>query len=226
MKTILLIDDNLEIRENTSEILELAGYNVLTAESGTVGIDIAKSENPDLILCDIMMPVMDGFEVFLAVNKNLQSAGTPFIFLTAKTEVADKNYGINLGADDYITKPYDDEVLLSVIKNRIEKHTKAKEELGVELLKYLNELEDMLHLTNHKVRAPLATCLGLIQLLDKKADNNLDDEELMEILMHIKNSILTLDDFTRELTNFLEDSKQRKKSKLNIVAEKRKKADE
>lgn len=217
MKTILLIDDNLEIRENTTEILELAGYKVLAAENGKIGVNLANSETPDLILCDIMMPVMDGFEVFLAISKNLRTAGTPFIFLTAKAEVADKKYGFNFGIDDYITKPYDDDLLLSVIENRIHKHEKAKEELGLELFKYLNELEDMLHLTNHKVRAPLTTCLGLIQLLDKKSGNSQKDEELMEILIHIKNSILTLDDFTRELTHFLEVAKQKKKNKLGIT---------
>ena len=89
MKTILLIEDNLDIRENTNEILALADYQVLTAENGKVGVQLALSEKPDLIICDIMMPELDGYGVLHILSKNPETARIPFIFLTAKTEKAD-----------------------------------------------------------------------------------------------------------------------------------------
>lgn len=119
MKTILLIEDNDFIRENTAEILEMTGYDVLTAENGKVGVEKALATKPDLVVCDIMMPVLDGYGVLHIFNQNPQLAGVPFIFLTAKTERADLRRGMELGADDYLTKPFDDSELLSAIASRL-----------------------------------------------------------------------------------------------------------
>lgn len=121
MKKILLIEDNQEVRENTCEILELAGYNVVTAPNGKVGVELAQKENPDLIICDIMMPELDGYGVLHILNKKTETAGIPFIFLTAKTEKTDIRKGMNLGADDYLTKPFDDTDLLNAIEARLRK---------------------------------------------------------------------------------------------------------
>jgi DNA-binding response OmpR family regulator len=121
MKKILLIEDNPEVRENTQEILELAGYNVVTAPNGKIGVDLAQKENPDLIICDIMMPELDGYGVLHILNKKSETAGIPFIFLTAKTEKTDIRKGMNLGADDYLTKPFDDTDLLNAIEARLRK---------------------------------------------------------------------------------------------------------
>lgn len=121
MKKILVIEDNAEVRENLEEILELSGYEVLTAEDGTVGVDIAVSEQPDLILCDVMMPKLDGFGVLNILSKKTNTADIPFIFLTAKAEKADFRRGMNLGADDYITKPFYKDELLDVIETRLRK---------------------------------------------------------------------------------------------------------
>src|SRR6188474_2924588 len=101
---ILLIEDNPDIRENTAEILEMSNYLVDTAENGKLGIEKALAQKPDLIICDIMMPVLDGYGVLHLVNKNQQLAGIPFIFLTAKSERTDFRKGMEMGADDYITK--------------------------------------------------------------------------------------------------------------------------
>jgi CRP-like cAMP-binding protein/CheY-like chemotaxis protein len=120
-KKILLIEDNLEVRENTSEILDLAGYNVVVAPNGKVGVELAQKENPDLIICDIMMPELDGYGVLHILNKKSETAGIPFIFLTAKTEKTDIRKGMNLGADDYLTKPFDDTDLLNAIEARLRK---------------------------------------------------------------------------------------------------------
>ncbi len=121
MKKILLIEDNADVRENTSEILSLANYNVITAENGKIGIELAKKENPDLIICDIMMPELDGYGVLHILGKNSETATIPFIFLTAKTERVDLRKGMNLGADDYLTKPFDDTELLNAIETRLRK---------------------------------------------------------------------------------------------------------
>jgi DNA-binding response OmpR family regulator len=122
MKKILLIEDNKEVRENTSEILTLANYEVAVAENGKVGVDLAQRQKPDLIICDIMMPELDGYGVLHILSKNEDTAGIPFIFLTAKTEKADIRKGMNLGADDYLTKPFDDTDLLNAIEARLRKN--------------------------------------------------------------------------------------------------------
>lgn len=122
MKKILLIEDNQEVRENTSEILSLANYEVLVAENGKIGVELAQRQKPDLIICDIMMPELDGYGVLHILSKNDQTAGIPFIFLTAKTEKTDIRKGMNLGADDYLTKPFDDTDLLNAIEARLRKN--------------------------------------------------------------------------------------------------------
>lgn len=121
MKHLLLIEDNTEIRENTAEILELAGYKVETAENGKVGVEMALKAKPDLIICDIMMPVLDGYGVLHLLNKNPELTGIPFIFLTAKAERSDFRKGMEMGADDYITKPFSDIELLNAVESRIKK---------------------------------------------------------------------------------------------------------
>jgi CRP/FNR family transcriptional regulator, cyclic AMP receptor protein len=119
MNTILLIEDNLEVRENTAEILELANYRVITAENGKIGVEKALQEVPDLIICDIMMPVLDGYGVLHLLNKNTLLRNIPFIFLTAKAERLDFRKGMEMGADDYITKPFTDIELLNSIERRL-----------------------------------------------------------------------------------------------------------
>jgi CRP-like cAMP-binding protein len=130
LKKILLIEDNQEIRENTAEILELSNYQVVTAPDGKQGIEMALSEKPDLIVCDIMMPVLDGYGVLHALHKNDATKNIPFIFLTAKTERLDLRKGMEMGADDYITKPFSGTELLSAIEGRLKKIDLLKQEFG------------------------------------------------------------------------------------------------
>src|SRR6266496_5932415 len=120
-KTVLIIDDHDDIRENTAEILELAGYKTFTAENGKRGVDIAVKENPAVIICDIMMPELDGYGVLHLLRKNAETQNIPFIFLTAKTERSDIRKGMEMGADDYITKPFDDIELLNAVESRLKK---------------------------------------------------------------------------------------------------------
>lgn len=127
MKKILVIEDNPDIRESTAEILELADYQVLEAENGRVGVDLAIKNKPDLILCDIMMPELDGYGVLYLLNKQPETARIPFIFLTAKADRVDLRRGMDMGADDYLTKPFDDSELLSAIGVRLAKEQKRQD---------------------------------------------------------------------------------------------------
>lgn len=140
MYSILVIDDNTEIRENTAEILELAGYKTFTAENGKIGVETALREKPDLVVCDIMMPVLDGYGVLHLLNKNEQTRNIPFIFLSAKTERADLRKGMEMGADDYITKPFEEIELLNAVEVRLKKKSVLDQEyIGV------NAISSFLH---------------------------------------------------------------------------------
>lgn len=126
MKRILVIEDNPEVRENLTEILELSGYTVEEAENGKAGVEKALTSPPDLILCDVMMPELDGFGVLQILSKKSTTSAVPFIFLTAKTEKEDLRRGMNLGADDYLTKPIYKDELLQVIQHRLEKSDRLR----------------------------------------------------------------------------------------------------
>jgi len=121
MKKILLIEDNDSIRENTAEILEMSNYKVFTAENGKIGVEVALREIPDLIICDIMMPVLDGYGVLYMLQKHSSTKNIPFIFLTAKTERNDFRKAMELGVDDYITKPFSGTELLNALESRLKK---------------------------------------------------------------------------------------------------------
>jgi len=162
MKKILVIEDNSEILENTAEILELSQYKVFTAKNGKEGVEQAMANKPDLILCDIMMPELDGYGVLHMVQKNPELQHTPFIFLTAKAEQSEVRRGMALGADDYIPKPYDPTELLGAIESRLMKAERLKATLsnglaGMDQLlemvkgdKALKELVEGRHLDKYK----------------------------------------------------------------------------
>jgi len=129
MKKILLIEDNTDIRNNTAEILELSNYKVFTACNGKQGLEMAIEHKPDLIICDIMMPELDGYGVLHAVQKHENIRNTAFIFLTAKTDRSDFRKGMDSGADDYIPKPFDATELLNAVDGRLRKMDFLKNEL-------------------------------------------------------------------------------------------------
>jgi CheY-like chemotaxis protein/CRP-like cAMP-binding protein len=126
MKNILVIEDNYEVRESIAELLEVSDYRVSTAENGVVGVQKAIQEPPDLILCDILMPELDGFGVLNILEQKPQTAAIPFIFLTAKTESRDFRKGMRLGADDYITKPFEAVELLEAVAMRLKKNDRLR----------------------------------------------------------------------------------------------------
>lgn len=127
METILVIDDETSIRENVSEMLSAYGYEVIAAKDGAQGIQEALKHTPELILCDINMPNIDGYEVFRTLEQIPTTALIPFIFLTAKTQLQDLRKGMQLGADDYIMKPFQFKDLLASVQRRIEKYRKLNQ---------------------------------------------------------------------------------------------------
>jgi CRP/FNR family transcriptional regulator, polysaccharide utilization system transcription regulator len=159
-ETVLLIEDNDAIRDNSSEILELAGYSVIKARNGKEGLELARKQKPVIILCDIMMPDLDGYGVLRAVGNIPELKGTPFVFVTAKSEKQDFRYGMGLGADDYLTKPFSGEDLLSIVETRIKKARLLRESLKPDL----NALEKFL-----QDGSPESTRPMLEQLIYKKA---------------------------------------------------------
>jgi CRP/FNR family transcriptional regulator, cyclic AMP receptor protein len=141
MYKILVIEDNNEIRNNISEILELSSFKTITAENGKEGLEKAIKEQPDLIVCDIMMPVLDGYAVLHSIHRNEKIKNTPFIFMTAKTERTDFRKAMDLGADDYLTKPFTGEELLNAVESRLRKLESLKQVMapGIEGMKQLME---------------------------------------------------------------------------------------
>jgi CRP-like cAMP-binding protein len=160
MKKILVIEDNADVRENLVEILALSGYDVVSAEDGKVGVLKAQTEAPDLILCDIMMPELDGYGVLHILGRQAKTADIPFVFLTAKAEKEDFRRGMSLGADDYITKPFDNMTLLKTIEARLVKSERLRtasaqhsgslehfidEARALEAIKHLSENRELRH---------------------------------------------------------------------------------
>lgn len=159
MKRILIIEDNKEVRENLSEILELYGYAVELAADGKEGVKKALDAPPDLVLCDVMMPELDGYGVLQILSQRDRTSGVPFIFLTAKTSREDMRRGMNLGADDYLTKPIYKDELIHVVEQRLSKNEKIKQKYKqnqVGLTAFIDEARGFAELkklsTDHRLR--------------------------------------------------------------------------
>ena len=157
MKTILLIEDDKVMRENTAEILELANYKVVTASNGKIGSKMAAEINPDLVICDIMMPELDGYGVLHILSLEPKTASIPFIFLTAKAEKGEIRKGMESGADDYLTKPFEDTELLKVVEVRLRKAELLKKEFSRDqagLNHFLDQASDINELKNLSKKCP------------------------------------------------------------------------
>src|SRR6201996_9712221 len=125
IRKILVIEDEPEMRRNLTTVLRLEKFQALPAENGRIGVELAKKEKPDLILCDVMMPELDGYGVIAALRADAGTVTIPFIFLTAKGEKPDVRAGMNLGADDYLTKPVSKDDLLNAIYARLKRVKRA-----------------------------------------------------------------------------------------------------
>jgi two-component system sensor histidine kinase/response regulator len=196
MTTILIIEDEPDVREIILDILYEEEYVVQGAENGTVGIKLATEMIPDLIICDVMMPEIDGYEVLNCLRKNRKTATIPFIFLTAKATRYDLRQGMNLGADDYLTKPFTREELLSTISSRMKKQAIAEQKTQEKL----EELQGNITLSlPHQLRTPLNGIMGLSQLLIEDF-KEMDIDEIQESLLDINHSAKRL---YKLVSNFL-----------------------
>jgi DNA-binding NarL/FixJ family response regulator len=179
MKKVLVIEDEPEMRRNLSTILKMEKFEALQAENGRAGLDLARRELPDLILCDVMMPEMDGYAVLQALRNDSKTVTIPFIFLTAKGEKSDLRSGMNLGADDYLTKPVGKSDLLAAIAARLKRNDEQMTSgsltpnfdspeplLALGLTPRVAEV--LLWVAQGKTNADIATILGISEWTVKK----------------------------------------------------------
>ena len=165
MQRVLLIEDNNEIRENTAEILELANYKVDTAPNGKLGVEMALKHKPDLIICDVMMPVLDGYGVLHLIQKNETLKNIPFIFLTAKSERGDFRKGMEMGADDYITKPFNDTELLTAVESRLKKASLLQKDFEAATTNQIPDEAGNLRMLQDLVETSAVNCYKKKQLI-------------------------------------------------------------
>ena len=194
MKKILVIEDEPDVRANLLKLLDAEGFEALEAADGSTGVKLARQQVPDLILCDIMMPDIDGYEVLETLRQTPNTKTIPFIFLTAKAENCDWRHGMELGADDYLIKPFNIVGLLGAISMRLKKHEVAMQQYKTEqkradtLLEKCTELEqvveakdELLKSLSQELRKPLSNINMAIHML-KKATTDSQRDRYIEIL--------------------------------------------
>jgi len=208
MSKVLVIEDEKNIRETIQEILDLNNFSVATAQNGLIGVAKALHFKPDIIICDVMMPEMDGFETLKNIRSINEISNIPFIFLTAKTEKKDLREGMNLGADDFLNKPFHTKELLKVIDLRINKSKLEKQQynkeintLKEEVNKLQNSINNLSYTNSHVLRAPLLKILGLINFLIEDAEDKSNINN--EVLKMLKDSCLELSDATEGVEKLL-----------------------
>lgn len=181
MTRILIIEDTKDLRDDVIEMLTLEGYDALGAENGVVGVDMAYKHKPDLIVCDVMMPEMDGYEVLANLRGNPSTAAIPFIFLTARTDRVNVRHGMVLGADDYLTKPF----LVSELLDSITSQLKKRAELNKSAETRMDELrESIITALPHELRTPLNTIIGFSDMLMMEAQR-LKPDQVVDWASHI-----------------------------------------
>ncbi|WP_428663906.1 hybrid sensor histidine kinase/response regulator [Runella sp.] len=159
---VLIIEDEDAIRENIAEMLSLSGYEVKTANNGSDGISQTLVFKPDVIVCDIMMPVMNGYQVLKTLRSSTSQANTPFIFLTSMANPAEIREGMLIGADDYLTKPFNFSELIATIESRLKRERIRKEELNARIKEYQCSLNKV---STHEYNTPLSSIMGFLHLL-------------------------------------------------------------
>ncbi len=196
VKKILVIEDSHSLRKDILEMLGFEGFDTAGAENGLIGVERAREFLPDLIICDIMMPEMDGFGVLEELHRDTVTATIPFIFLTARTERVDMRQGMELGADDFLTKPFHAAELLATVRTRLDRRT-IIDELAE---RRLEDLRDNIMLAlPHELRTPLNVILGFSDLLMTDC-NEMDAERIGEMSRYINSSAMRL---YRLIENFL-----------------------
>jgi CheY-like chemotaxis protein len=190
-KLILIIEDDDEIRENIENILARNSYDVITASNGLIGLELAITNNPDLIICDVMMPGLDGFEVLQSLQNDIKTSNIPFLFLTARSSKEDIRQGMNLGADDYLTKPFEYSELINAVNSRLKKN----ESKDIAFREKVEELANTVHrYIPHEIRTPILTIIGNSELIQKNFDK-LNKIKIIEMTQDIEdeaNRLLSL----------------------------------
>ncbi len=191
MTKILVIEDEKAVIENIVELLETENYLVFAAENGQIGVEKALEILPDLIICDIMMPIMDGYAVLKELYANPMTSDIPFIFLSAKSEYTDRIMGMNEGADDFLTKPFTPQQLFDTIETRLSKHSKIKEPIKAILDKFK---QDIAVIIPHELRTPLNGIKMTVQLLQSSfSEMDQDDiDNFLSIILQSSNRIESL----------------------------------
>ena len=180
-KKILVIEDSEELRGDITEMLSLEGFEILTAPNGREGVNLAEREHPELIICDIRMPIMDGYDVLEHIRSRPNTMNIPFIFLTARTGRSEWREGMSLGADDYLTKPFTAEELISSVNTRLDRRQRVVEEAEERLDKLRKSIALALP---HEMRTPLNAILGFSEILMTDA-YTLDNGQVEEMAQHI-----------------------------------------
>ncbi len=195
-KKILVIEDAYSLRKDIIEMLGFEGFDVIGAENGLLGVEIAKRVIPDLIICDIMMPSLDGYGVLELLRQHPSTATIPFIFLTALTDRSDMRTGMELGADDYLSKPFSAVELLTTVQSRLKRHQHYDKMMA----RRMDDLRGNIILAlPHELRTPLNVILGFTDLLATDV-YSLDPKRIAEMIEHIKTAGLRL---YRLIENFL-----------------------
>ncbi len=181
---ILIIEDDSIVLANLGYIFELEDYNVVKAVNGIDGLDKATTEQPDLIVCDISMPGMDGYQVLEKLKSNPETFSIPFIFLTARVDKADQRLGMQMGADDYITKPFEADDILNAIQSRLQKYENQRKTYESRIDSIKNVVSTTLP---HELRSPLNSILGFTQIM-KSNFRELTEDDIMIMLNNIENA--------------------------------------
>ncbi|OGO15202.1 MAG: hypothetical protein A2Y93_00780 [Chloroflexi bacterium RBG_13_68_17] len=166
-QTILVVEDNLALLEGIRDLLEVSGYNALIAENAEEALKLLADNRPDLIVSDIMMPGMDGYQFYEEVRKRPELIEVPFIFLTARGEKRDIRKGKELGADDYITKPFEEEDLLVVVRAKLARRQAIERQMDA---RFSDLKRTILNTLSHEFRTPLTYVLNYSELLETEAD--------------------------------------------------------
>ncbi|MBE9126438.1 MULTISPECIES: hybrid sensor histidine kinase/response regulator [unclassified Coleofasciculus] len=196
MAKILVIEDEESVRENLLDLLDAEDFEVLGADNGCTGVNLAQQHLPDLIICDVMMPTLDGFGVLSSLRQNPATAMIPFMFLTARADKTDLRQGMELGADDYLTKPFSRVELLGAISARLQKQAVIEQQQTQKLDRLRHSITLSLP---HELRSPLTNILGFSQLLIEEADS-LERQEIRQMSESIRKSAEGLH---RLIQNFL-----------------------
>ena len=230
MFKILIVEDTLTIREEIHDILVMEGYTVFEAENGSIGFEIALKKYPDLIISDILMPKLNGFEMYKKLQNNKTTKLIPLIFLSAKAEKSDIRAGMNLGAEDYLTKPIDVEDLLNTVKIKIDKKLLLAQEtidktttISAILQQQKKELDNYAQLISHELKTPLRNISDMLIWIREElahpisSENSINSIELLEKKVERMELLLTK---LEQYKNIRSSSFKKNKINLNTIAKK------